>query len=155
MQLAYNVDPALGVVGTLAETSPTDQIEKRVANGVVRPGQYVVFNGAAQCNHPSAEPTAATRGGIALRNPYKQNDGVYADGDVVDIVTHGKVWVKSEAATTVNTNAFVRCVAAGAEELGALRTDADGTDAFHVEGLYFRSAGTALVKLEVRQSSVA
>jgi hypothetical protein len=118
----------------------------------VRPGQYVVVNGL-ECNHPSAEPTTQVRGGIAIRNPYKQSDGVYADGEMVDILEDGDIWVASEVAASIDTRVFVRVTAAGQEQLGALRIDADAGDAFMMPGLYFRSAGTALVLCEVRKSA--
>jgi len=145
MQTAYNVDPARGVVGGIAE-SGGKTIRARVANGVVRPGQYVILAGD-ECNHPVAAPTAQNRGGIVVRNPYKQNNGVYADGEVVDVLVEGNIWVASEIAASVDTAAFVRITAPG--ELGALRPDADTAKAVAIPGLTFRSAGTALVLLEV------
>ncbi len=151
MQTSYNVDPEVGVVGTIAE-SGTKTTRARVAAGPVRPGQYVVLNGKS-CAHPTAQPTPQTRGGIALRDPYKQNNGVYGTGDLVDIAIDGAVWVASEDAVTEDGPAFVRHVATDPEELGALRSDADGTDATHVPGLYFRSAGTGPLKLEVNKSA--
>jgi hypothetical protein len=151
MQTAYNVDPPLGVVGAIAE-SGAKVVRARIAAGVVRPGQYVVLVGLT-CGHPTAAPTAQTRGGVAVRNPYKQNNSAFVAGDVIDIVVDGVIWVASENAASVNTPAFVRFTAAGAEELGAFRTDADTADAAHIPGLYFRTAGTSPVKLEVNKSA--
>lgn len=151
MQTAYNVNPELGVVGAIAEAG-AKVIRGKIADGVVRPGQYVVIAGDL-CSHPSAEPTPQNRGGIALRYPYAQADGVYADGDPVDILVEGSVWVASEVAVTVDTKAFVRVTAAGLEEKGALRNDSDGGDAFMIPGLFFRTAATALIKLEVNHSA--
>lgn len=151
MQTAYNVNPALGVVGALAEAG-AKVVRSKIANGEVRPGQYVVISGDT-CAHPSAEPTPQNRGGIALRPPYAQDDGVYADGDPVDIVVDGVVWVAAESAVTADIKAFVRATATGDEEKGALRLDGDGGDAFMIPGLFFRTAGTALVKLEVNKSA--
>ena len=151
MQTAYNVNPARGVVGALAEAGGIVNRSK-IANGEVRPGQYVVISGDT-CAHPAAEPTPQNRGGIALRLPYMQDDGVYADGDIVDICEVGAVWVAAESAVTADIKAFVRVTAAGAEEKGALRLDSDGGDAFMIPGLFFRTAGTTLVKLEVNKSA--
>jgi hypothetical protein len=153
MQTSYNIDPAPGVVGAIAE-SGSKTVRARAAGGPVRPGQYVVLSGLV-CGHPSAAPTPQTRGGIAVRNPYKHGDGVYEAGEMLDILVEGAVWVATEDAVTPNTPAFVRHVAAGAEQLGAFRSDADGTDATHVPGLYYRSAGSTIVKLEVNQSAAA
>lgn len=151
MQTAYNVDPARGVVGAISRTGHKI-IEKRIADGTVRPGQYVVFDGET-CKHPAAEPTPENRGGIALRLPYKQDDGVYADGDMVDILVEGHCWVAAESAVTADSKAFVRVTAGGDEEAGALRKDDDSGDAFYVPGLFFRRAGTSVVELEVQKSA--
>lgn len=151
MQTAYNVDPVRGVVGAISRTGHKVIVSK-VADGAVRPGQYVIISGNT-CLHPSAEPSPQTRGGIALRLPYKQDDGEYADGDMVDILVEGFCWVESEVAVTADTKAFVRVTAAGLEEKGALRNDSDAGDAFYMPGYFFRSAGTALVELEVNKDA--
>jgi len=147
-QTAYTTAPTEGVVGAVAYGGIKPVIVSRLANGVVRAGQYVVLNGADDCQHPSSAVTAQTRGGLAIRNPYSL-DGNYADNEAVNILTEGEMWCAYESAITANIPVFVRHVAAGAEQLGALRLDADGTDAASVSGLYTRSAGTALVRTEV------
>ena len=155
MQTIYNVDPAAGVVGGIAEAGSKTERAK-VAGGVVRPGQYVVFAGDS-CAHPVAAPTAMTRGGIVVRNPYKQNDGVYAAGEMVDVLVDGAIFVATENAVLVDTQAFVRVTATGGQQLGALRSDASVVStvatAVAIPGLIFRKAGQALVKLEVNKST--
>jgi len=151
MQTSYNVDPQVGVVGALAE-SGSKTIRAKCAGGTVRPGQYVVFSGLV-AGHPSAAPTPQTRGGVVVRNPYKQGDGSFAAGEMFDVCVEGAIWVSTEDAVTANTPAFVRHVAAGAEQLGAFRSNADGTDATHIPGLYYRTPGSAIVKLEVNKSA--
>lgn len=152
MQTSYNDVPEVGLPGTLVSAGKRPTIIRRFASGTVRPGQYVVLVGENDCAHPSAAPTEFTRGGVALRNPYMGEDGVYPDNAPVDVVIEGDMWVTAESAVTALSAAFVRHVAAGAEELGAFRVDADGTDAAAVKGLRYMSAGT-LVHLEVRQSA--
>jgi len=147
-QLTYATAPVEGVVGAVAYGGIKPVIVTRLANGAVRAGQYVVLNGADDCNHPSGAPTAQTRGGLAIRNPYSV-DGNYADNEAVNILTEGEMWCAYESAITANVAVFVRHVAAGGEQLGALRLDADTSDATAVSGLYTRSAGTALVRTEV------
>jgi hypothetical protein len=131
-------------------------VRAKLAAGTVRPGGYVVLDTNGKCAHPSAAPTAATRGGIALRNMYRDNDAVYAAGDMVDVLVEGEVWVDAEAAVTMNANAFVRIASgAGGTNLGALRTDADTATASAVPGLYFRTtlAAAGVAKLEVHKSA--
>ena len=152
MQLSYNVDPAIGLPGQVIKTGHEKIVEGLIANGAVRPGQYVVLEAGRKCAHPSAAPTANTRGGLVIRRAYGQNDGAYADGDIVDVLVQGNMIVATEDAVVDLGSVFVRHVAAGAEELGALRSDADGTDATAVPGLYYRSAGT-LVECEIQRSA--
>lgn len=152
-QLAYTNAPAEGVVGAVATGGIKPVIVTRIANGAVRPGQYVVLSGANDCQHPSAAPTALTKGGIVLRKAYGQSDGVYADNEPVDILIEGEVWCAFESAITALQSVFVRHVAAGGEQLGALRLDTDGTDATAVTGLRTLTAGTALVRVEVRPAA--
>lgn len=151
MQTAYNVDPTRGVVGAISRTGHKVILSK-VADGTVRPGQYVIIAGDT-CLHPSAEPTPQNRGGIALRLPYHQDDGVYADGDMVDVLVEGYCWAASEVAALVDTKVFVRVTAAGDEQQGALRNTDDSGDAFMIPGLFFRRAGTALVEVEVNKDA--
>jgi hypothetical protein len=148
MQTTFTNAPPVGVVGAVAYGGIEPVIKTRIANGVCRAGQYVVLNGDRDCNHPTAAVTAQTRGGLVVRNPYSL-DGNYADNEPVSILTQGEMWCAYESAMGANVPVFVRHVAGGAEQLGALRVDADGTDAASVSGLYTRSAGTALVRTEV------
>lgn len=153
-QLAYTNAPAEGVVGAVATGGIKPVIVSRIANGVVRPGQYVIFAGTGDCQHPSAAPVAGNKGGIALRKAYGQSDGVYADNEPVDILIEGEVWVASENAITAYQDVFVRYASgAGGTQLGALRTNNDTSTAAQVTGLRTLTAGTALVKLEVRPAA--
>jgi len=155
MQTAYNVNPAAGIAGQLA--TPPRYVIKRIANGIVRPGQWVTLNGATDCEHPDAagEITGApVRGGVAIRNMHSLDpNGYYQDGDTVDILVDGEIWVEAEDALTVNTIPFVRHVAADAEELGAFPSDADGTDATACPGIYVRGTSGNVVRLEVNKAT--
>jgi hypothetical protein len=154
MQTAYTTLPALGVPGMPA-TDGLKVVRSKIAAGTVRPGQYVVFDTNGKCAHPAAQPTAATRGGIALRNMYADSDGVYSTGQTVDVLIEGEVWVATETDVAMNGACFVRCVAGVGEELGALRKDADTSDAFSIPGLYFRLAlgAAGISRLEVNHSA--
>ncbi len=157
-QLNYTNEPAVGIVGMVARDGRKPVIVKRTANGPVRAGQYVIFavnSGSHDCQHPTAAPTALNRGGIAIRKSYDgtMNDGNYADNEAVDVLVDGEIFVAFETAITALQAVFVRHVAGGAEQLGALRLDADGTDASAVAGLRTMDAGTALVRLDVRPAA--
>lgn len=151
-QLSYQNEPSAGVVGALVGTD-NDVDGTYIAEGAVRPGQYVIFDTVSKkCKHPAAAPTANTRFGVAIRKAYGQSDGIYADGDAVNVLTRGRIRVNSENALAINANVFVRHVAAGLEELGAFRSDADTSDATAVPGLYVREAGTTNIVLEVNRA---
>jgi hypothetical protein len=148
-QTAYTTAPADGVVGQIVRGGIHPVTVSRIANGAVRPGQYVVFNDV-DCNHPSAAPVAGNKGGIALRKAYGQSDGVYADNEPVDILVQGEVWCAFENAITAQQDVFVRYASGGGgTQLGALRTNADTSTAASVTGVRTNSAGTALVKVQV------
>ena len=87
----------------------------------------------------TGEVTGLVGQGVVLRSHTQpQNEG-YADGDPMPVMKKGRVWVPVEDAVTADTAAFVRFVAAGAEQLGAFRSDADGTDAVALPGAKFAS----------------
>lgn len=153
MQTSYSANPAPGVVGAVATGGIKPVIESRIADGVCRPGQYVVFGPNGTCKHPTAAVTALTKGGLVIRKPYGINDGAYADKEPVDVLVEGEMFCGFEAAITELAAVFVRHVAGGGEQLGALRHDVDGTDAVAVSGLRTKSAGTALVKVEVKPAA--
>jgi hypothetical protein len=116
--------PALGIAGTISRGGPV-VILKRLANGAVTPGRYVVIAGD-DCAHPSAVPTPGTLGGLALRLPYKQNDGLYADNEMVDILVDGFGFVDPENTCTVDLSAYARYVTPTTELKGDFRSDAGG-----------------------------
>lgn len=148
-QTAYTTAPAEGVAGAVAYGGIEPVIKSRIANGICRAGQYVVFNGADDCQHPAVAVTAQTRGGLVIRNPYSL-DGNYADNEPVNVLVQGEMWCAYESAITANATVFVRQASGGGgTQLGALRLDADTATATVVSGLYTRSAGTALVRTEV------
>ncbi len=149
-QLSYTDAPAIGVPGTVIHAKT---IITLIATASVRPGQYVQRGAGDTCAHPTTDaPTAAERGGVVINDPHSE-DNVYAVGDPVPVLVEGRIVVATEDAVADGGSAFVRFVAAGLEENGAFRSDADTADAAAVPGLYFRSAGT-LVELEVARSAV-
>jgi hypothetical protein len=154
MQLSYAVNPTLGIPGQILKTGRAVTVRSYIANGVVRPGQYVELGAGETCKHPETNaPTAAERGGVVILQAYSTDEnGEYPDKSVVDVLVEGDIVVETESAVTEHGAAFVRFSAAGVEENGAFRVDADGSDAAAIPGLYFRSAGT-LVHLEVNHSA--
>lgn len=151
-QTAYTQLPAIGIPGTQA-TNRKAVIVTRPAGEALLPGTYVVYNSSGAAVNPSGAHTAATRGGIVMRNMYLQNDGAYATGDSADIMEEGDVWVTTEGAAAMNGNAFIRQAAgAGGTQRGAIRHDADTATATALPGAYFRGpvlGATGVTKLEI------
>jgi len=126
-QTAYQASPDVAIEGQILSTD--HETVTRFASAVVKPGKYVVFDGD-QCAHPTLAPTKFNRGGVAVRNPYKQNDGDYAIGDPVTILVRGEIGVDPEVAVTKDTQAYVRHTPATTEQRGAfLATSGGETDA--------------------------
>jgi hypothetical protein len=149
-QTSYSNEPSAGVVGQLVGTD-NDVDGTYIAEGAVRPGQYVIFDAVTKkCKHPAAAPTASTRFGVAIRKSYGQSDGVYVDGDAVNVLTRGRIRITSENALAINANVFARFQGTG--EIGAFRSDADTANATAIPGLYVREAGTTNIVLEVNRA---
>lgn len=73
----------------------------------------------------------------------------FAPGSMVPIMKQGVVYVLPEVNITQGEPVFVRVVAAGTEQLGALRNDADGGDAVQIQAQW-ESSGSANMPTAVR-----
>lgn len=60
----------------------------------------------------------------------------FTAGDLVPVMKEGVMWVSPEVAIAEGDPVFVRVVAAGSEVLGALRNDADGSDAVQIQATF-------------------
>ena len=148
--------------GTIEGYVPPDGIITAVAKADIEPGLWVGKDAAdtaenpPAARHPDAATEVTTTGlGIALYDSSKEptgGDHLYEAGDVFAVLRKGKVWVTAEDAAELGASPFVRHVAAGAEKLGAFRSDADGTDATQNTRVVFRtstSGADELVLLEI------
>lgn len=148
--------PATGIAGQVAYPLRPN-VFGSVVNGdaaAIPYGVGVVKDGADDVvDLPTslAEITNDFRG-IAIWQETEEYD---ADGIAVGksftILEKGWALVAVEDAVASGDAVFCRAVAAGAEQLGAFRSDADGTDAVAVPNAVFRSstsgAGLAIVEL--------
>jgi hypothetical protein len=87
----------------------------------------------------------------AVENALTGDDLGYDPQSAVSILRKGEVWVQVEDAVSEGGQAYVRHVAGAGEQLGAFRSDADGTDASALPTGYYRSSAAAgeLAKLEI------
>lgn len=120
---------------------------------------HVVSQGTEwdQIKSPAAAGDLATdtARGIALLDEtrYQDTDGYYEsdDGVPVEYIRSGFVWVEVEDAVTAGNALFVRHTAGAGEVLGAIRSDADGTDATECAWLISRTDAGAgeLCRVEI------
>jgi hypothetical protein len=131
MQTSYSVLPAIGVRGQIADLNAA-RVESQRANGVVRPGCYVVRQSNRDAAHPTAVPAPGARGGFAVLDEYRvkglDEAADYADNELFGMMTSGRMFVECETGSpgVDGQPVFVRYVATGEEKLGAIRADADG-----------------------------
>lgn len=142
MQLSHSYIPAAALEGQ-AVPGPNTFVDSGVCKEASIPFGKFVVNVVSDANEPTffespdatAEITAGRLVGVAIRDESKAFN---ADGFVQDesmpVLTRGRVWVRTETAITKGAAVFVRCAAAGAEVLGSVRHDADGTDAIALPG---------------------
>jgi hypothetical protein len=153
-QLAYNQDPAIGREGLIADNSFRDVLS-RVAETDLPAGR-VVTKGTdekeAKLPAAAADITGKDVLGItvfdASREPHTATDE-YEATDVIPVLRRGRIWMVAEDAVTEGDDVYVRHVAAGAEELGRVRSDADGTDAAILPGSTFRTSTSGADQLVV------
>lgn len=139
-------------------------VMSRIAEAGVNAGLVVVggTDPLTQCKPPSAladlneagQAAVNICGGVVLHE-HRGADGdtyLYPAQTAVNIVRKGRVWMVTETALAAGVHPFVRCVATGDEQAGALRNDADTTDAISVQWLWTvgSTSGAGLIEVEVR-----
>lgn len=136
VQDSVKATAAAGFPGQVADSwFGTDIQTNFAASGGLKPGLAVTFGSTAGVvEYPDgyADLTALKSAGIVVADPSLEGtDILFAEGVAVPVLRKGRVWVTFEnpSAAVVNTNPYIRYVAAGAEQKGAFRTDADGSDA--------------------------
>ena len=161
-QTAYQQDPYIAVPGMLVDSSLDKDIISKVLTDATLSFGLAATHDVGQNDRKARAPAATgevTGGaffGVAWFDAtIEQADPPvgFSQNDVMGVLRSGRIWVLSEdIVATIGLPAFVRFVAAGAEELGAFRTDADTSDAVALPGATFRtttSGANQLVVLEL------
>ncbi len=79
-----------------------------------------------------------------LVTPGQTDNEKYEDDDVMPYTRNGRIYVTVENAFAAGDRPLVRCIATGAEQLGAFRVgDSDSGDCFPVPGLRLMNSGAA------------
>lgn len=128
------------------------------------PAGVLVVTGASEfsCKVPAATGQI-TASGFALgitefataKEPDPAATNEYLSGEIVNIVTKGRVWMITEGAPTVGAPVFIRFASGGGgTQLGSARIDADTATAVALSSGVFRSVatnGVALVEINLPQ----
>lgn len=143
------VDPAPGAPGMVADVGPKT-IESAFASEAIRFGAYVVIDGDSVSLPAKEGDVTGLNGGIAIMdrsNPTQS--GGYAKGDIVQVMTFGKVWIETETKLDAGTQPYVRFTADTGKPTGGFREDADTDKAAVPPGLLVKrgtsAAGLAIV----------
>ncbi len=139
------VAPPIGREGLIAD-SGTKHVDSRLVElaAGLKAGRVVVKGtGDQQVLLPTT--TGEVTGGTAritlydaMHEPFSPStDTEYGDKQAVPALRRGQVWMLAEDAVAPGGDVFVRFVATGGEELGRVRSDADGGDAVALPGAAF------------------
>lgn len=146
VQTTYSLEHDAAFPGLRADLSIVDIISKAAEDSAIGFGLAVVQGTADnQCKLPTALTGEFL--GITERqlNDVANSSDVaeYAEDSEVNIVRFGRVWAECEDGCSPGDPVYYRVTAAGAEEVGALRTDDDSGDGVLITGATWRTTATA------------
>lgn len=148
IQTTVDLAPAVGAPGQQFDSSPCEIIS-RIATEAIPFGTLVKFTGDA-CELPdSSGEITGNRWGVALKDPTKATTVAYAVGDVVRILTKGRVYVLAEEAIVDTDAVFARHTTGTGTQKGAFRNDADTATAATPTGCAWFKGSTTMPVLEV------
>lgn len=144
VQTSVESRAAIGVPGQEYDAGYSDVVTK-IALEAIPFGAMVACTAAGACELPdsSGEVTTAGGVGIALIDHSKASGDGYAIGDPVRVLQRGRAFVLNEETISHGDAVYVRHTAAGEEQKGAFRNDADGSDATIPPGMRWFQGGTA------------
>jgi hypothetical protein len=152
---------AVAIEGQLADSGPHDIMSfvNSEASAEIRFGQAVNF-GATDGSVLSPDNTSDVLAGIVVHSHDYSDSQLGTSGvkptNMLNVLRKGRIWVRSEDAVSVGDRMFVRCVIAGAEKEGAIRTSSDSTDCIDagVQGVFVTSCDAGeLAILEVNMTA--
>lgn len=161
MQTSITENPAAYQSGAIADSAFARDIVSRhvVVNGDAgaNPGLAVMrlvgTDDIDGCRQGHTVITAIAFEGVAmLDTSLEQADPLYADTETVPVVRKGRIAVTVEEAVSDGDDVYFRVVAAGAEEAGAFRVSADGTDTIQISAgarWVSETAGAGIAVLEI------
>ena len=152
---------SVALAGMISDTSLYNIDGACVVGGAapIPVGTVVKFSTAQPVDgHKIVEATGLTTGnalGVVVRSHYETPDGTARVNEAVNVMTHGRIWVRSSLASAPTFGAPVRVSATGlVEDSGAVETG------WTFAGGYIKNTGTdpqdlsvdgALVEVQVKQ----
>lgn len=162
MQTTYSYNRVAGVEGAVAQGYPSAIVTGWVdETDGIKPGRFVRGTGTdgdVELPDATGEVTAVgSLRGVSVLDFGREAlpNGVYADNEPLPILRKGRVFMVAEDAVTADTPVFVRFSVSGSEELGRVRSDADGTDAVAAPGCSFVTSTTGNDELCVVEVNLA
>ncbi len=166
LQTTYQQDLNIGFAGQLQHANPGDIIPK-----VNSEASYAIPFGVAVCygatDDAALSPDATSdvivginlhrHGSIGSSTTELDANGAVNPNTVMNVLRKGKVFVVCENGCVPGNRLFIRCVVAGAEVEGALRSAADSTDCIDSsnQGTWLTTAsagGLALLEVDFTAS---
>lgn len=149
VQTTVDARPAAGVPGQIYDGGEFHDIQRYIASEDIPFGALVRIVGD-YCERPdNAGEVTGVMAGIAVKSDEVPTQTGWKAGDIVPVMTVGRIWVLSETAQADQSTPFFRTAGAGTQ--GAARNDADGGNATQRPGftVYRASTGTAAVVLNL------
>jgi hypothetical protein len=159
VQTSYTTEHVASVEGAVVD-GQLKNIRSKAASVAIPFGRVVTRGaGADVCKLPTTagEVTAALGISARVQDEVANASDVLQDeiGANVSICDFGVIYMRTEDdIVAANSPVFVRHVAGGGEELGRVRSNADGTDATVLPGAVFDAVGSAgtLIPIRIRLS---
>ena len=145
-QTSYTNRPEIGLPGQLFGTERPKLLTKQAEGNL--PFGIAVTYGTAEKEVAAPSSGSDVIIGVVVRNMDKNTSHLSGTNQVEDgalhpVICEGMVYVEVEDAVTAGGQVFVRHTAAGAEVLGAFRSDADTSDAAALAGARYITSADA------------
>lgn len=159
MQTTYSAQPARAFAGMLdAMLEGASTLSRFNEESASIPYGVMVAQGTAENQIANLSGTGDDFLGVTIHEHTEIDSAgeaaeIEADGGKASILRKGRIWVVVEEAIALTNDVYFRHTAAGAEVLGAFRTDADTADADQLTNARWLTttsgAGVALLEINL------
>lgn len=107
VQTTVSLEPAIGAPGMIYDSGVFHDIQSYIAQEDIPFGSYVRISGQ-YCELPDNSGEVTGKGGVAVKGDVTATGNGWKQGDVVPVMTTGRIWVLTEEAIASNAQPFVR-----------------------------------------------